>query len=69
MLDPCDATNRGNRTGEIGACSVNVRGAFSVDRLLDNLLEKLTDSHWLLIGGIAIAAIAIVIAFFPQRPK
>ncbi|HTW61931.1 MAG TPA: hypothetical protein VMD55_08985 [Terracidiphilus sp.] len=40
-----------------------------MDRLLDNLLEKLTDSHWLLIGGIAIAAIAIVIAFFPQRPK
>jgi hypothetical protein len=32
-------------------------------------MEKLLDPHWLLIGGIAIAAIALIVAVFPQRPK
>jgi hypothetical protein len=40
-----------------------------MDRLLDNLQDKLTDSHWLLIGGVAIAVIALIVVVFPQRPK
>jgi hypothetical protein len=36
---------------------------------MDKLLEKLLDPQWLLIGGVAIALIAIVVSNFPQRPK
>jgi hypothetical protein len=54
---------------EAGACSKNVTGASSMDRLLENLMDKLTDPHWLLIGGIAIGVIALIVVGFPQRPK
>jgi hypothetical protein len=38
-------------------------------RLLENLLDKVTDPHWLLIGGIAVGVIALIVVAFPQRPK
>lgn len=40
-----------------------------MQRLLDNLLDKVTDPHWLLIGGIAVGVIALIVVGFPQRPK
>jgi hypothetical protein len=40
-----------------------------MDRLLENLQDKLTDPLWLVIGGVAIGAFAIFVAFFPQRPR
>jgi hypothetical protein len=40
-----------------------------MQRWLDNLLDKATDPHWLLIGGLAIGVIALIVVGFPQRPK
>jgi hypothetical protein len=40
-----------------------------MERLLENLLDKMTDPHWLLIGGAAVGAIALIVVGFPQRPK
>jgi hypothetical protein len=48
----------------MGPHSTNVRGVLFME-----IVDKLLDPHWLLIGGIAIAVIALMVVAFPQRPK
>jgi hypothetical protein len=33
------------------------------------IIERLLDPQWLLIGGAAIAVIAFIVVTFPKRPK